>query len=179
MKAICILARLRTPCLLACLSYTSSVFAEDIFQDIGNDNQGNSYSSNITQAYPYEAYWGDTHLHTNLSVDANGMGNIALCPDDAYHFAQGKTVMDHNGMPAKLSRPLDFLVIADHALNMGVMHSARAGDPELLKTETGKHWYQLLQANNKTGSQSFFWESWAPENPRLVRDKHYRGTIWQ
>ena len=52
----------------------------------------NTYSPYVEQNYPANVYWGDTHLHTNLSVDANGMGNTALTPDDAYRFAKGEAV---------------------------------------------------------------------------------------
>ncbi len=41
------------------------------------------YSPYVDQPNPTNVYWGDTHLHTNLSVDANGMGNNALTPNDA------------------------------------------------------------------------------------------------
>ena len=34
-------------------------------------------------------YWGDTHLHTNLSADAFGMRNTTGTPDDAFMFAKG------------------------------------------------------------------------------------------
>ncbi len=43
---------------------------------------GANYSPPAGQSYPTNVYWGDTHLHTNMSVDANGMGNRALSPDE-------------------------------------------------------------------------------------------------
>ena len=98
---------------------------------------GTSYSSNV--------YWGDTHVHTNLSLDANGMGNKALTPGDAYRFAKGEVVTAHNGQKARLHRPLDFLVIADHAENLGVMSRLEIGDPRLLKTDIGKRWHRSLK----------------------------------
>ena len=130
------------------LTFASFVYAE------------NSYSPYVDQDYPTNVYWGDTHLHTNLSVDANGMGNKALTPDDAYRFAKGEAVTAHNGMKVRLHKPLDFLVIADHAVNMGVMQGARIGDPVLMKTEVGKRWHELMQGNPDTKSENFFWESW-------------------
>ena len=59
------------------------------------------YSRPAARDFPANVYWGDTHLHTNMSVDANGMGNQLLSPDDAYRFAKGETV------PPRLSRPHD------------------------------------------------------------------------
>jgi len=82
-----------------------------------------------------------------MSIDASGMGNKALGPDDAYRFARGETVKAHNGMEVQLKRPLDFLVVADHAENIGVMTRLEAADPSLLKTKTGQRWYQFMQEN--------------------------------
>ena len=149
------------------LTFASSVYAE------------NSYSPYVDQDYPSNVYWGDTHLHTNLSVDANGMGNKALTPDDAYRFAKGEAVTAHNGMKVRLHKPLDFLVIADHAVNMGVMRGARTGDPVLMKTEVGKRWYELIQGNPDKKSEIFFWESWSKDTPQVVRDSNFRRSIWQ
>lgn len=41
----------------------------------------NSYSSYAAQRYPANVYFGDTHVHTNLSLDANYLGNKRLGPD--------------------------------------------------------------------------------------------------
>ena len=64
------------------------------------------------------SFWGDTHLHTSLSMDAGAFGN-RLGLDAAYQFARGEEVTSSTGLKVKLSRPLDFLVIADHSDNMG------------------------------------------------------------
>jgi len=102
------------------------------------------YSPAANANYPREVYWGDTHLHTNLSVDAHGMGNKTLTPDDAYRFAKGEAVKGHNGQLVRLQRPLDFLVVADHAVNIGIMPRIRNSDPQVLKTEIGKQWHELM-----------------------------------
>ena len=60
-----------------------------------------SYSPYTEKSFPQQVYWGDTHLHTNLSVDADGYGgNVSLGPDKAYRFAKGEAVIAHNGMSA-------------------------------------------------------------------------------
>ncbi|MDA9296181.1 DUF3604 domain-containing protein [Porticoccaceae bacterium] len=51
---------------------------------------GDSYSPFADQNFPESVYWGDTHLHTNLSLDANAFGNKTLTADDAYRFARGE-----------------------------------------------------------------------------------------
>ena len=59
------------------------------------------------------AYFGETHVHTGVSMDAFIGGN-RLRPDDAYRFAKGEEMMV-NGSMHKLKRPLDFAAISDHA----------------------------------------------------------------
>ena len=66
-------------------------------------------------------------------------------PRDAYRFAKGEEIMASAGQPAKLSRPLDFLVVADHSDNMGFFPDLLAGKPELLADPTGRKWYDMIQ----------------------------------
>jgi uncharacterized protein DUF3604 len=90
-------------------------------------------------------YWGDTHLHTALSLDAGAAG-CRLGPRDAYRFAKGEQVMASSGQPARLSRPLDFLVVTDHSDNVGFITDLAAGKPELLADPTGRRWYDMMQS---------------------------------
>jgi len=76
------------------------------------------YSPYAGRNFPTQAYWGDTHLHTGLSMDAGAFG-ARLMPEDAYRFALGEELTSSTGQQVKLSRPLDFLVVADHSDNMG------------------------------------------------------------
>ena len=105
------------------------------------DEEHVEYSPFIDKAFPQNIYWGDTHLHTTYSPDAGMVGNFNLGPDDAYRFAKGEQVQANNGMQAKLVRPLDFLVVADHSEYQGLMPLLRGGDPELLQNEVGNRWY--------------------------------------
>jgi hypothetical protein len=57
-------------------------------------------------------------------------------PDDAFRFVKGEEVTSSNGIPARLQRPLDFLVAMDHAENLGIRALAE-GDPVLPDTEWG------------------------------------------
>jgi hypothetical protein len=93
---------------------------------------------------PNQVLWGDTHLHTSMSMDAGAFGN-RLGIDDAYRFARGETVVSSTGMPAKLSRPLDFLVVADHSDNMGFFPDLLAGEKHLMDIPKGKEWYDRIQ----------------------------------
>ncbi len=80
-------------------------------------------------------FFGDTHVHTAYSFDA-GSQDTRNTPRDAYRFARGKEVglqpYTPEGKPtrtAKLSRPLDFVVVTDHAEMLGEVRICR--DPAL------------------------------------------------
>lgn len=103
-----------------------------------------SYSPMAGKTYPQQVYWGDTHLHTSYSFDAAMMGNKQLGPEEAYRFARGEEVQAHNGMTARLSRPLDFLMVADHAEYLGLVPMINAGNQELLSDPVGARWSALL-----------------------------------
>jgi len=66
-------------------------------------------------------------------------------PEDAYKFGRGEEVTSSTGQRAKLSRPLDFLVVADHSDNMGFFPRLLAGDPAMLRDPIGRQWYNLIQ----------------------------------
>ena len=100
--------------------------------------------------FPTAVFWGDTHLHTGLSMDAGAFG-ARLLPEDAYRFARGEEVLSSTGVPAKLSRPLDFLVVADHSDNMGFFPNLLAGDQAMLADATGRRWYDMIQEGGQEG----------------------------
>jgi hypothetical protein len=110
----------------------------------------NRYSPYAGRNFPTAVYWGDTHLHTGMSMDAGAFG-ARLTPDDAYRFARGEELVSSTGLPIKLSRPLDFLVVADHSDNMGFFPRLYAGDPDMLADPTGKRWYDMVQQGGQEG----------------------------
>jgi hypothetical protein len=101
------------------------------------------YSPYVGRDFPVNVYWGDTHLHTSLSFDAYGDGNTTKDADYAYRFAKGEQVEGHDGVPVRISRPLDFLVIADHGEYMGVVQGVAAANEDLLTTDAGKRWSSM------------------------------------
>ncbi len=105
---------------------------------------GKAYSPYAQRAFPSALLWGDTHLHTGLSVDA-GLFGARLGLEEAYQFARGDEVVSSTGQPVKLSRPLDWLVIADHSDAMGFFQDLAAGEPGILDFEEGQRWYEGLQ----------------------------------
>lgn len=111
---------------------------------------GKAYSPYAGRDFPSNVYWGDTHLHTDISMDAGAFGN-RLGLDEAYRFARGEQVESTNAGPVKLSRPLDFLVVADHSDNMGFFPDMLGGAEHILNDPTGKDWYNRIKAGEGVG----------------------------
>jgi hypothetical protein len=109
---------------------------------------GKAYSPYAQRSFPSQVFWGDTHLHTGLSMDA-GLFGARLGLDEAYRFARGEEVTASSGQPARLGRPLDWLVIADHSDGMGFFNDLAAGDPDIIKYDQAKPWYEGLQAGGE------------------------------
>ncbi len=104
-----------------------------------------SYSPYAGRNFPTQVFWGDTHVHTSASMDAGAFGN-RLGFEESYRFARGEELTASGGHKVKLSRPLDFQVIADHSDNMGFFPKLLAGDPAMLAHPTGKRWNQMVKA---------------------------------
>ena len=127
------------------------------------------YSPYPAKDFPNRVYFGDTHLHTSYSTDAGMIGNT-LGPEEAYRFARGEEVKSSTGLPAKLQRPLDFLVVADHSENLGLAPQIVNSDPELLKSDWGRKVYDLVKAGK--GLEAF--NEWVK---RLnARDDPFKGN---
>ncbi len=103
-----------------------------------------AYSPHVNRNFPTRPLFGDTHLHTAVSLDAGAAG-ARLTPRDAYRFARGEQVTASTGLPVQLSRPLDFLVVADHSDQMGLFPLLDSGDPRVMADPTGRRWYSLMQ----------------------------------
>jgi len=112
---------------------------------------GKAYSPYAQRSFPDKVFWGDTHLHTGLSMDA-GLFGARLGLEDAYRFARGEEVIASSGQPARLGRPLDWLVIADHSDGMGFFNDLAAGEPDVIKFEQAKKWYEGLQQGGEASA---------------------------
>jgi hypothetical protein len=149
--------------------------AKDADKQLSDAYKGKAYSPYAKRGFPSRPYWGDTHLHTGLSLDAGAFG-CRLRPADAYQFARGDEIKASTGQPVRLSRPLDWLVVADHSDQMGFFLDLFAAKPHLMKTKDGKRWYDMVQRGegvkaaydiiNKFANQQF------PEDIA----KHYKPT---
>jgi hypothetical protein len=108
------------------------------------------YSPYANRNFPTNVYWGDTHVHTGMSMDAGAFG-ARLEPTDAYRFARGEQITSSTGQDVKLSRPLDFLVVSDHSDNMGFFPRLISGEPSMLADPTGRRWYDMINAGGQEG----------------------------
>ena len=104
-----------------------------------------AYSPYANRNFPNRPLFGDTHLHTSYSMDA-GTSGTRLTARDAYRFARGDQVTSNLGLPARLSRPLDFLVVADHSDGFGFFPLLASGNPTIMADPQGKRWHDMLQS---------------------------------
>ena len=104
---------------------------------------GGSKAEVKNTAYPEQVFWGDTHLHTSNSVDAFGFGT-RLDPEVALRFAKGEEVESSTGVKAKLARPLDFLVIADHSGGLGATRALYEAPRFMIKDKTLLRWHDMM-----------------------------------
>lgn len=137
-----------------------------------------AYSPYVERSHPTRVFWGDTHVHSSWSPDANAGGNTRIDPEAAYRFAKGETVTGHNGQPVRLRRPLDFLVIADHSEYMGLYPMLEARDPDLLANETGARWAKLI-AEGKRAQVGAEFAMGLPSGQDLIKSPAFARSVWQ
>ena len=131
--------------------------------DIGNPDPevlknlypGKTYSPYAQRSFPNQIYWGETHLHTGLSLDAGLFGNI-LGHEEAYRFARGEEIVSSTGLPAKLGRPLDWIVITDHSDMMGIANDIQEGAPNIMAVPKGKEWAEGFQKGGEAAGKAAF-----------------------
>jgi hypothetical protein len=124
-------------------------------KDLATLYHGKTYSPYAGRSFPSNIYWGETHLHTGLSLDAGLFGNI-LGHEDAYRFARGEEIRSSTGLPVKLGRPLDWLVIADHSDMMGIATDIQNGAPNIMANPKGKEWAEgFAKGGDAAGKAAF------------------------
>jgi hypothetical protein len=140
-----------------------------------------NYSPYSGRNYPTRVLWGDTHLHTANSLDAAAFGN-SLGPEPAYRFARGEEVVSSSGQAVRLSRPLDFLVVADHAEGLGSVEEIKKGNPNLMADPTVRRWRDLMAAGGDSGVQAVIEMIGSLGNgtmPKAMISKQLIRWVWQ
>jgi hypothetical protein len=137
------------------------------------------YSPYAGRAYPDRVFFGDTHFHTNLSPDA-GLIGTTLSVEEGYRFARGEEVVSNTGQRVQLVRPLDFLVVTDHAEYIGLAPMIRDANPLLLSDPHGKFLYENFTAGPEGAMKAFrsILEDAATGTDRLS-ESDMVPTIWR
>jgi hypothetical protein len=120
------------------------------------------YSPYAGRAYADRVFFGDMHFHTELSFDA-GLIGTTLDAHAGFRMARGEKVISNSGQPIQLIRPLDFLVITDHAEMMGMATAIRESSPLLLSEPWGRWMHERFNAGQEGRMEA-------------VRDVVARGT---
>jgi hypothetical protein len=154
-----------------------------IFTEEGMENafEPPSYSPYAGRNFPSALLWGDTHLHTNLSLDARSAG-VILSQEDAYRFARGEEVTTSNGMPIRIGQPLDFLVVTDHSDAMGAMNEVVAGNPRLLTDPAVRDWHQRITQGGEIALEAALEVVAAfsqGNTPAILLSEEFARSIWQ
>jgi hypothetical protein len=124
--------------------------APDPGASAGLPDQGEVLTENVTKPKTEvrkKVFWGDLHVHSNYSFDAYSLANTNLTPADAYKFARGEAVKAHNGEVARLERPLDFLLVSDHAEYLGMLTGLAGKNPLLADSTLGRRWGEYMAAD--------------------------------
>jgi hypothetical protein len=142
------------------------------------------YSPYAGKNYPTKVLWGDTHLHTNLSLDARAFG-VTLGPEQAYRLARGEEITTSHGERIRLSRPLDWLVVSDHSDAMGAMVEVVRGNPALLTDPKVKGWHERIAkgGDSALAATMEIIETFAgisgEKIPAILTDDDFVRSVWE
>jgi len=109
-------------------------------------------------------------VHSNRYPDSFAFGNSRLTPDNAYRFAKGETVKANSGENVTLKKPLDFLLVADHAEFVGVFPKLIERDPVFAATGLGKRWIKALDESANLRTIILEWVA-------LISDPNYEQEL--
>ena len=157
--------------LLVAISGTANATTSAMFDKEHTTAPMKEFSPNVNRNYPTSVYFGDTHLHTRLSMDAGTFGN-RLGLEDAYRFTRGEEVTASKGFKAKLGRPLDFVVIADHSDGMGFFDMFASGDPTMMEKEEGRRWNKAINVGGQASVDAESHQRHLGGGPRPHRRGH-------
>jgi hypothetical protein len=167
--------------------YAGSILKESVrdSQELkGQPLKAEGYSPYAGKTFPTRVLWGDTHLHTKLSLDARAFG-VILGPEEAYRFARGEEIETSHGERIRLSRPLDWLVVSDHSDAMGAMDEVVAGNPDLLKDPKAKDWHDRIAAGGDTALAATMEiiETFAgitgEKIPEVLVEENFVRSVWE
>ena len=129
--------------------------------------------------YAENVYFGDAHIHTTLSVDA-ALWGTSLRPEDVYRYARGEELTSSKGWKAKLRRPLEWTVVADHSDAYGFYTFIKDGADFIVAEPRGASWYQMLKdGKNKQVSDELIKTFGAGDIPWDINKPEYLKVGWE
>ncbi len=168
------------PCLLVALLVFPGLALAEPYGEIDPEDlvQPVVTSPYAFRDFPDRVLFGDMHIHSNLSPDAGLLGT-SLTPEDVFRAARGETVMSNTGQPFQLVRPLDFLVLTDHAEVMGLASMIRESNPLLLASDRGREVWEAFNSGQEAAQAAFgslLADAAAGNDP--FADIDMGGSIW-
>lgn len=174
----------------ACTLLASPVLAQDaVTTDAGTIEASQverffnqpGYSPYAGRDFPTRPLWGEQHLHTSWSPDAFA-GGTRVGPDEALRYAEGEEITSSTGQRVKLSRPYDWMVVADHSDALGIVANIYAGDPALLADPVLKGWYDGMKKGGDAASAvviEMITLQGEGRLPEAVTDKDTQFDMWR
>lgn len=136
---------------------------------------GANVTTDVASNPERNAYFGDLHVHTELSFDAYLFGTRRT-PNDAYEFAKGGAIEHASGFNMQMKKPLDFLGVTDHGFYLGMMR-------ELADPESSYKDHVLAPAvSGAPGTRAAFTSVLRflqDEDPRSLHDVDVTRAAWQ
>ncbi|MDB5968044.1 MAG: hypothetical protein JWQ90_494 [Hydrocarboniphaga sp.] len=136
----------------------------------------------LASAAERQAYFGDLHLHTAMSMDAYASRTNTL-PEDSYRYARGEEI-DYIGQKIRRKAALDFLAVTDHSEYLGAARIAddpkgplaRFGIHQIMNDTTLSFFDRFRKVGAAFG-KGFTSDSGTPA-PELVNDEFVHSN-WQ
>jgi len=100
-----------------------------------------------------------------------------LSTREAYSYAKGKETKGHDGLLVRISRPLDFLMVADHAEYLGIVPGIANGDKGLRATEVGAAWGKMMDDNKWAEVFGEFIIDVTSNKPR-IESPEFTKSVW-
>ncbi|WP_108661458.1 DUF3604 domain-containing protein [Acuticoccus kandeliae] len=139
------------------------------------------YSPYAGRNFPTRPLWGEQHLHTSWSPDAFA-GGTRVGPDEALRYAKGEEIVSSTNQPVRLSRPYDWMVVADHSDSLGVIANVYEGDPALLTDPVLKRWHDGMKQGGEAAAAvviDMITLQGQGKLPKAVTDPNTQFDMWR
>lgn len=143
--------------------------------------QSADYSPHAGKGAAKRLLWGDAHLHSSWSGDAGAIGN-RLGPEQAVRFARGEEVVSSTGQRARLARPLDWVVLADHAEGLGIVQELAGKSAVMMSDPVTARWADMIGQGGKAALQVAVEMVDAQSNgtlPKVITSATTLGEVWK